>query len=225
MPRQVTTPTIAALWLGLLAGALPCVGFAQEWQVIAQRDGIVVSRRQLEDRRLPELRSQGEVAGTPYEILAVLLDVPAYQHWVPDCAEARTVRTLGAWHRIVYTRTDLPWPLRDREAVVDQQVTFVRAPALVTVTFAAIEGADVPHATDTVRTDIAAGSYTIEAIGERRSRVTYQVNADPGGSLPDWLIRMQSRRNPLGALAGLRRRVEETRGQYDEQIGSYPPGG
>lgn len=192
--------------------------------MIAERDGIVVSRRQLEDRRLPELRSQAEVAGTPYEILAVLLDVPGYRRWVPDCAEAKLVRTLGAWRSIVYTRTDLPWPVRDREAVVDQEVTFTRAPVLVTVTFVAIEAPDVPHAVDTVRTSMASGSYIIEAIGERRSRVTYQVNADPAGALPDWLIRMQSRRNPLVTLAGLRRRVEETRGQYDEQIGRYPPG-
>jgi hypothetical protein len=192
--------------------------------VIAERDGIVVSRRQLENSRLPELRSQGEVAGTPYEILAVLLDVPAYHLWVPDCAEAKLVRSLGAWRSIIYTRTDLPWPVRDREAVVDQAVTFTRAPDLVMVTFLAIEAPDVPHAIDTVRTNAAAGSYIIEAIGENRSRVTYQLDADPAGSLPDWLIKLQSRRNPLGTLAGLRKRVKETRGRYDDQIGRYPPG-
>jgi len=208
----------------LLAGALPAAGLADDWEDIATRDGIVASRRFVEGRTLPQLRSIAEVAGTPYEILAVLLDVPAYRNWVPDCAEATTLRRLGTWRSIIYTRTDLPWPVRDREAIIEQEVVFVRSPVLVKVTFRAIDAPDVARAPDTVRTRDADGSYTIEALDDGRSRVTYMVDADPGGILPDWLIKTQSRRNPLETLAGLRRRLEETHGRHGAQIARFPAG-
>jgi hypothetical protein len=207
-----------------LAGALPAIGHADDWEDFATRDGIVASRRFVEGRELPQLRSIAEVAGTPYEILAVLLDFPAYRKWVPDCAEATTLRRLDAWRSIIHTRTDLPWPVLDREAVIEQEVTFVRAPELVKVYFRAIDAPDVARAPDTVRTSDADGSYTIQALDDGRSRVTYMVYADPGGTLPDWLIKMQSTRNPLGTLASLRDRLEATRGQYREQIAGYPSG-
>ena len=38
----MTTPRIAALCLGLLAGSLPAAGHAADWEVVAETDGIVV---------------------------------------------------------------------------------------------------------------------------------------------------------------------------------------
>lgn len=208
----MTTPRIAALCLGFLAGSLPATGRAGDWEIVAETVGIVVSQRMVEGRRYPQLRAQGEVRGTADEILAVLLDVPAYRQWVPDCAEATTLRRTGAWRRLIYTRTELPWPILDREAIIDQEVFFVRASTLVKVEFRAVPAPEVPRAGGTIRTNFAEGVYTIEALDADRSRVTYQVEADPGGAVPGWLVRMQSRRNPLETLAGLRRRLEEVRG-------------
>lgn len=219
----MTTPGIAALCLGLLAGSLPAAGHAADWTVVAETDGIVVSQRMVDGRRFPQLRAQAEVRGTPDEILAVLLDVPAYRQWVPDCAEATVLRKTGAWRRLIYTRTELPWPVLDREAIIDQEVFFVRAPTLVKVFFKAVPAPEVPRAAGTVRTDFAEGSYTIEALDADRSRVTYLVEADPGGAVPDWLVRMQSRRNPLGTLSGLRRRLEQIRSRQAAQQADGSP--
>lgn len=197
--------------LGLLAAGLSAAVQADDWEVTSERDGIVASQRMAAGLRYPQLRAQGVVRGTPQQVLAVLLDVPGYPAWVPDCAEAKALRKTGAWRSLIYTRTDLPWPVLDREAVVDQEVFFVRAPTLIKVEFRAVAAPEVPRAINTIRTDFAEGSYTIEALDAGRSRVTYRIDADPGGHVPDWLVQLQIRRNPLETLAGLRRRLEETR--------------
>ncbi|HEU0224722.1 MAG TPA: START domain-containing protein [Steroidobacteraceae bacterium] len=207
----MTTLRIARLCLGFLVGCLPVTGHAGAWEGVTEKDGIVVSQRMVEGRPFPQLRAQGEVRGTPNEILAVLLDVPAYREWVPDCAEATILRRTGARRRLIYTRTDMPWPVLDREAVIDQEVYFVRASRLVKVEFRAVPAPEVPQAVDTIRTEFAEGSYTIEALDAGRSRVTYLIHADPGGAVPGWLVQLQIRRNPLETLMGLRRRLEEAR--------------
>ena len=188
----------------VLLGISPGLAGASDWEVIAERDGIVVSRRPVEGRALPQLRSVGEVPGTPYEVLAILLDVPAHVYWRPDCVESKTLRRVDTWRSVTYTRTDLPWPVSDREAVTENEVTFIDPPSKVKVTFASVTAPDVARAGDTVRMTIASGSYAIEAIDDARSLVHYEVDVDPGGSLPGWLINMQSTRNPLETLAGLR---------------------
>jgi hypothetical protein len=67
-----------------------------------------------------------------------------------------------------------------------------------------------------------SGFYSIQAIDDERSLVHYELDADPAGSLPAWLITMQSTRNPLQTLAGLRKRLNETRGRYAAQIDRFP---
>lgn len=215
---------VGALLAVLLAGLLQNPARAGDWEVIAEREGIVVSRRLVPGQSFPELRAVGEVPGTPYEILAILLDVPAYVAWLPDCVEAKTVRKIDAWRSLIYTRTDVPWPVPDRDVVVDNEVIFIDPPSKVKVAFRAVAEPVVRRRQGTVRMRKATGFYTIEAIDESRALVHYEVDADPSGTLPDWLISMQSKRNPFETLAGLRRRLEATRGQYREQIEKFPAG-
>ena len=177
----------------------------------------------MEGRSFPQLRAMGEVPGTPYEVLAILLDVPAHVAWRPDCVESRTVRGIDAWRSIIYSRTDVPWPIADREVVVENEVTFIDSPTKLKVTFRAVSATDVEHRRGAVRMKAATGLYAIDAIDATRSHVHYEVDADPGGTLPDRLVSMQSTRNPFGTPAGLRRRLVETRGQYDAQIAAFPP--
>jgi hypothetical protein len=92
----------------------------------------------------------------------------------------------------------------------------------VKVKFDAISAPEVARARGTVRMKSLGGFYAIEAIDDERSLVHYELDADPAGSLPAWLITIQSTRNPLQTLAGLRRRLHETRGQYEAQIDRFP---
>lgn len=217
----MNTPRKTLLALTLL-GTWHGAAQSGTWEVIEERDGIVVSRRPVKDRAFPQLRAVGEVRGTPYEILAVLLDVPAHVGWLPDCRVSKTLRQPGPWRYVIYTRTDAPWPVSDREAVIENEVIFLDPPSKVKVKFDAISAPEVARARGTVRMKSLNGFYSIEAIDDERSLVHYELDADPAGTLPAWLITMQSTRNPFQTLAGLRRRLHETRGQYNAQIDRFP---
>lgn len=206
----------------MLLVAWPAASQSGTWEVIEESDGIVVSRRAVQDRAFPRVRAVGEVRGTPYEILAILLDVKAHVAWLPDCRASNILRRLGPWRYVIYMRTDAPWPVADRDAVVENEVIFLDPPSKVKVKFDAISAPEVPRARGTVRMKSLGGFYAIEAIDDERSLVHYELDADPAGSLPAWLITVQSTRNPLLTLAGLRRRLHETRGQYEAQIDRFP---
>lgn len=217
-------PRIALLTAILLASACPQTANADDWKVILEQDGIVVSRRLVEGRALPQLRAVGEVPGTPYEVLAVLLDVPEHVAWRPDCAESRIVRRISHWKSLTYTRIRTPWPLADRDVVVEDEVLFVDPPSSVKVSFQAVAAPDVESGRRVIRMPRVTGSYSIEATPDGRSRVHYELEADIGGSVPDWFVAIQSAGNPFRTLAGLRQQLERTRGRYDEEIALFPQG-
>lgn len=61
-----------------------------------------------------------------------------------------------------------------------------------------------PERNGVVRMPLLRGSWTIEPLDATRSRVFYQVAVDPGGRLPDWLVRR-------GALSALPDVIEQVR--------------
>ncbi len=67
------------------------------------------------------------------------------------------------------------------------------------------------------------GHYALTALGPKRTRVEYQVDADPGGNLPDWLITRIGRDDPWYTLRDLRERVAETRGEYADFLRRWDP--
>jgi hypothetical protein len=65
------------------------------------------------------------------------------------------------------------------------------------------------------------GSYDLVAIAASRTRVAYQVDIDPGGSLPAFAVTRTTRDTPLHTLLGLRKQVEATRGTYGDFVSGW----
>ncbi len=66
---------------------------------------------------------------------------------------------------------------------------------------------NVPEARGVIRMPRLVGSYALHPV-EAGTRVVYTVDSDPGGSLPDWLIRQASKDLPYFTLRNLRERAE-----------------
>jgi hypothetical protein len=72
-----------------------------------------------------------------------------------------------------------------------------------------------------VRMPRLAGEYDLVALAPTRTKVTYRLDADPGGSLPAWATLRFARNTPLQTLLGLRNQVHATRGQYAEFVAQW----
>ena len=70
------------------------------------------------DRMLPELRAQGQIHGELFHVMAVILDNERSPEWVPNCSESREIKRFDARTIWVYSATDSPWPVLDRDTVV-----------------------------------------------------------------------------------------------------------
>lgn len=194
--------TALALCL-LLTGALEAGG----WKEIDREGGVIVWQKEVPDRSLPIFRGQTTIKAPIYRVLAILSDFDRHCQWMHGCKQARLVKQYDDLHRLSYNRTDAPWPVTDRDVALDSQVVLQPEKNTVLIKFQGVSSPLLPPSQDAVRMTRLRGYYMLTALGANSTRVQYQVDADPGGSLPDWLVRSASQDIPHNTLTNLRKRA------------------
>jgi START domain len=222
IPRRTL---LALTAVTLLAASLPGGTAAADpgWVQDADEKGVVVTTRTDPGRSLPIFRGVGTVDAGVFEILAVLDDIAHFTDWMADCKEARIVKQINEFERIEYNRIAAPWPVSDRDTTIRSWVEASFAKHDVWARFQSVSAPEAPPVSGVVRMPRLAGYYHLEAIDADHTKVTYQVDADPGGLLPDWLVKLTSRKLPIETIVGLRRQVAKTRGQHDAFLKRYDP--
>jgi hypothetical protein len=213
----------AKLALGL-AALLLCARAARadgDWQPLLTQDGVSVEERNAPGRTLPELRATVEIDAGIFEVLAVISDVPHQKEWMHDCEESRLIREEPGDVSLVYNRTGAPWPVSDRDVVLRTETKLVEPGQHVLVSFANVEDPSTPPIGGIVRMPRLIGSYDLVAIGPARTRVSYQIDIDPGGSLPAFAVTRTTRDTPLHTLLGLRAQIGTTRGHYTDFVSAW----
>lgn len=187
------------------------------WSPIAEEDGITVTSRPSEQSPLPIFRGVGLVDAPLLEVLAVVTDADRHHEWIFSCSDSAMIAQSTATTGIVYNRTATPWPVPDRDVVLDSRVEVIDGEREIMVRFSATQHPQQPPRDGVVRMTYLRGHYHLWAEGER-TRVEYQVDSDPGGRLPTWLATRGTRDMPLESLKGLRTQLTRTRGTYEERV-------
>ena len=84
----------------------------------------------------------------------------------------------------------------------------------MTVEFNRVRDARRPPLDGIVRVPHSQGFTRLRWVDPNRTHVIYQLDSDPGGSLPRWLIRWISKDLPSRILKSLRKQVSKTRNDY-----------
>jgi len=206
-----------ALWPGLAhAGD----GF---WSHEITESGVTVITKTEEGRELPIFRGEGIVVANLFEILAILDDNDRATEWMSKCVGARVLQHISEFERIEYNRTGAPWPVSDRDVVLRARITSNPSKRAITVRFHNTTHESKPPQSGVVRMPRLQGYYRLKMIDADHTRVTYEVDADPGGMLPDWLAKRTSRRLALDTILNLRRQVVRTRGHYESYRSRMDP--
>jgi len=188
------------------------------WRFLYERDGFEA----FEYQGTPvAYRAEGTVDVDILELAAVLVDIPRRTEWVSHLVENRLLEGDPQGHQVVYSRYALPWPIKDRDAVVESSVELDETRGWVHVQFWNVRSAAAPERRDCLRVPLSEGDFTLEDTGHGAVKVTYTVRLDPGGWLPDWVVRVFVRDAPAVTLRAFKAQVLKTRGQYEDFLAPY----
>jgi hypothetical protein len=207
---------VLGAWHGLIAQAAA----EEAWRRIHEEQGILVSVRDVPGQSLPMLRGVGQVEAPLLHVLAVVLDDSRVAEWAKNADDNRVLREIDPLTHIVYSRSHQPWPVHDRDLVMKRKVQVVAAEREYRVQLTCVAG-EKPELSGVIRIKHCNTLWVLRKLDDDTTLVDYQVQVDPGGSSPDWLVRAASKHTPLDTLLGLRKQLARTRGRYAETIRAW----
>jgi hypothetical protein len=175
------------------------------WQYVREHDGIASYRRERPGAPLSGFRARATFPTDMWTVLSILEDVDRACEWTAHCAEMRKLETQSELDMLVYARMNAPWPVRDRDIVTRVMMTIQSMTEIVADIRSTSGGPAAPD--DVVRMPSMQARYTFVAKGPRQVHVEYEIEVDPGGTLPDWLKNMVGRDLAHQTLERLRERA------------------
>lgn len=204
-----TRPAHLLVPLALLV-ALPAAAGEEGWKEISKEDGITCWQRPVPGTSLVEFRGQTVIEAPMRMVLAVLHDNKRKKEWMENTIENRLLRYSAPGKTTIYNRLGSPFPLiSDRDMVVKTDLEIRAKEKRVLIEGKAVEDAVQPPVPGVVRMPRLEVHWDIQAIDANRTNVIYQVQADPGGSIPQWLVNLASKKLPHNTLAKMRKQMSK----------------
>ncbi len=174
------------------------------WEEISSNEGLTIWTRDIPGARVREVRAQSVVAAPPKRVWEVLSDLEHYTEFMPYVEETIKVTSLEGGH-IEYQRIDPP--LVDRRDYT-LKVSLVVDEAKGTYRREWVEANDKgpPVREGTVRVAINRGAWTVEALPDGKSRLSYYLYTDPGGSLPAWIANKANTKSVPDLMSAVKNR-------------------
>lgn len=178
-----------------------------EWQVRKDEEGIKVSTRKVEGSKFESFKGEVTIETTLSTLMAVHADVAYVKEWMKDCAESELLSELSPEGYYAYFKNDSPWPVKDRDYAIKYTIEQDPTDHTLTLAFTSAVGL-VPKTDDCVRVTELSGFWKMTPIGTNQVKVLYQVEADPGGTVPAWLANSFVVDQPFESLKKLKTRVK-----------------
>ena len=153
-----------------------------------------------------------------WKLVAIIRDASRHTEWVDHCTESGVLKVIDDMTYILYNRINVPWPAKDRDAVIRGKITFTDPSREVKCRFRGVTTKLRTTPADVLAIPHIEGHWYFVSMGKGRTLVEYQVNADPGGELPQWIGEMGSHEQPISTLLNLRAQAKRTGSMYDEFI-------
>lgn len=186
------------------------------WKILSKERGITVSVREEPGRELPTFRGEGIIEGELLLILAIVLDAPGAMEWAEGADEVRLVREIDPRTHILYTRTDTPWPVSDRDMYTKRVTEVVRPGEEYRLHLECQKGE--AERKGVIRVTDCESHFVLRRVDDNHTLIEYQVNIDPGGSIPKFLIRWASKKVPFDTLVNLEAFAKKSRARYARDV-------
>jgi hypothetical protein len=189
----------AGLVLGL--GLMSQFAFAgSKWELVSEKDGIKVYRMEVPGSPLVAFKGVKVMPVPITKVAQVILDedTEKKKEWIDMIKDFKIVQK-GTFESVTYSAYDLPWPMTDRDYVVQSNLKIDNEANQVVIELKSVEHAKAPK-TIGVRAELVRSLYKLVPRPGRTTEVTVEIQTDPKGDLPKWLVNVIQKGWPANTL-------------------------
>lgn len=179
---------------------------AGDWEEIDNEDGIRVFRREIPGSPLVAFKGYGMVDAPLEKVAWVLADNAHRTNWVDRLEKSVVLEQRSNFDYILYQHFKLPPLLSDRDYVYHAVGTRNAKTGTVTLILSSVSHPKAPP-TVGVRARLIRSKYVLIPKG-KKTHVTVEIQTDPKGMLPAWLVNTIQKSWPMNTLQAMRREVK-----------------
>ncbi|MBX5482588.1 MAG: SRPBCC family protein [Myxococcaceae bacterium] len=161
------------------------------WEVAAQEDNLTVYARERKDTSVREMKAVGVIDAPPEKVWKALRDYENYSKTMPYTQVSKIVAREGG-DKVIWFYSVVNTPIvarRDYCIKLTDVSKWDNGKGYLKVVWTASNDKAPPKPDDVVRVTVNDGYWLLEPVdGGKKTKATYYVFTDPGGSLPKWLV-------------------------------------
>ena len=181
------------------------------WEKVKVKNGIAVYIRENSLSDVNEVRAEATVNATLSAVVYLIKHVEKQPEWAYATKEARVLKKINSYRWLIYTRTDAPWPVDDRDCVSDITLRQFSDSSIIINTINVDTILD--EVDDVVRIPMVKASWVLTPINAHTSKVRFQILVDLGGSVPAWVVNLFIENGPYNTMTNFKEEVEKKKYQ------------
>jgi hypothetical protein len=181
----------ATLCVLLAAETISAEAPAAAWELQRDKDGIKVYTQKVPGSSHQAVRAEMMIDASLNSVVGLIRDTSSCSEWAELCKEAREHKVVSELELYVYSYNDIPWPVKDRDALTH-----------------------VHWARNAVRIIEAVTNWTLTPQANGKLAIVSYAHINPNGPTPAWVTNLLLVDTPFKTLQGMRRVVAT--GRYDD---------
>lgn len=176
----------------------------QDWELKKDENGIKVYTKDIPGSDFKEIKTTTNFNSSLSGIVGLLTDISSHKLWIYRCKESKLIKTVSSSELYYYMETEVPWPASNRDGVIRFKFTQDSISKVVTVASKNINGL-MPEIDGVIRVPKFIASWTLTPKKDGTVDAVYQLNVDPAGSVPAWIINMFAVDGPYESLTNMKK--------------------
>jgi len=173
------------------------------WELKCNKNAIQVYTRKPLTGNLKELRVICELATTKSLLIKTIQDINSYAKWVYSTKANTLLKTVNAQQLIYHSVSHLPWPLKDRDLIV--QLSIIPGIDNNNFEMSAVSLPNyLPLDGNFVRVPYSSALWKVTVLNEHSLKIDYTFSVDPGGNIPTWLVNSTLAIGPYNSFVKLK---------------------
>ncbi len=188
-------------------------GAVYAWELVNEGEGIKIYKEEIAGSPVIAFKGEGEIDATPLKVISVILDYANVSKWVDDMEEVRIIKQETDLKWIEYSHFGTPFIVKDRDFVTRVETKVDPVTGVIDLFQTSVDEKDYPPGTpqsDYVRGKVMRGNFNLKPIADgKKTFFSGELQADPMGNIPKWLVNFIQQSWPKSTLIALRKRVKE----------------
>lgn len=187
-------------FLTVLMYTLTIAQAQESWELRRNENGITIYSQR--HNNIVQLRLLTEFNASAESLIAQLQNINNYVNWVYGNKRSGIIKKISNNDIIYFTEAHLPWPIQDRDLVIELNIKPANAIEPLTITAKSIDGI-LPPKKHFIRVPYSLATWRVTPIPGNKIKIDYTFSIDPGGSIPGWLVNMTIAKGPYESFLKL----------------------